>query len=115
MSTKYSTCIIMNKIITSAIVIRAQIEWTKDNKEIRKSRKYKISRKGALKIIDIGSSDSGVYACIGKRSVSPAMPHILSVFRHVAMKNELIIFFSSGKFARRDAVDSEISLQRADK
>ncbi|XP_011264169.1 protein madd-4 isoform X2 [Camponotus floridanus] len=43
---------------------KAQIVWTKDNKEIRKSRKYKISRKGALKIIDIASSDSGTYACI---------------------------------------------------
>ncbi|XP_072752952.1 ADAMTS-like protein 1 isoform X2 [Anoplolepis gracilipes] len=43
---------------------KAQIIWTKDNKEIRKSRKYKISRKGALKIIDIASSDSGIYACI---------------------------------------------------
>ncbi|XP_018340238.1 PREDICTED: ADAMTS-like protein 3 [Trachymyrmex septentrionalis] len=47
---------------------KAQIVWTKDNKEIRKSRKYKISRKGALKIIDIGSSDSGVYGCIAGNS-----------------------------------------------
>ncbi|XP_029156420.1 protein madd-4 isoform X2 [Nylanderia fulva] len=43
---------------------KAQIVWRKDNKEIRKSRKFKISRKGALKIIDIVSSDSGTYACI---------------------------------------------------
>ncbi|XP_018359736.1 PREDICTED: ADAMTS-like protein 3 [Trachymyrmex cornetzi] len=47
---------------------KAQIVWTKDNKEIRKSRKYKISRKGALKIIDIVSSDSGVYGCIAGNS-----------------------------------------------
>ncbi|XP_067210775.1 ADAMTS-like protein 3 isoform X4 [Linepithema humile] len=47
---------------------KAQIIWTKDNKEIRKSRKYKISRKGALKIIDIAASDSGVYACIAGNS-----------------------------------------------
>jgi len=67
-----------------------------------------------LKIIDIVSSDSGVYACIGKRSVSPAV-YALFVFRHVTMKNAVIIFFFSGKFARRDAVDSKISLQRADK
>lgn len=40
--------------------------WIKDKKELRKSRKYKITRKGALKINDITSSDSGVYACIGK-------------------------------------------------
>ncbi|CAK9806200.1 Protein madd-4 [Anthophora quadrimaculata] len=57
---------------TSSIKIRcpvrnfdkAQIVWTKDKKELRKSRKYKISRKGALKINDITSSDSGSYACI---------------------------------------------------
>lgn len=63
--------------------IRAQIVWTKDNKEIRKSRKYKISRKGALKIIDIVSSDSGIYACIGKRSVSPIIFYVLSRFRYM--------------------------------
>ncbi|XP_043590534.1 protein madd-4-like isoform X2 [Bombus pyrosoma] len=61
---------------TSSIKIRcpvrkfdkAQIAWTKDNKELRKSRKYKISRKGALKINDITSSDAGVYACIAGNS-----------------------------------------------
>ncbi|XP_012346954.1 protein madd-4 isoform X4 [Apis florea] len=61
---------------TSSIKIRcpvrkfdkAQITWTKDNKELRKSRKYKISRKGALKINDITSSDAGVYACIAGNS-----------------------------------------------
>ncbi|KAL0100797.1 hypothetical protein PUN28_019286 [Cardiocondyla obscurior] len=47
---------------------KAQIIWTKDKKEIRKSKKFKISRKGALKIIDIVSSDSGVYACIAGNS-----------------------------------------------
>ncbi|XP_036139996.1 protein madd-4 isoform X3 [Monomorium pharaonis] len=47
---------------------KAQIVWKKDNKDVRKSRKYKISRKGALKIIDIVSSDSGVYACIAGNS-----------------------------------------------
>lgn len=47
---------------------KAQITWTKDNKELRKSRKYKISRKGALKINDITSPDAGVYACIAGNS-----------------------------------------------
>ncbi|XP_029038021.2 protein madd-4 isoform X3 [Osmia bicornis bicornis] len=47
---------------------KAQIMWTKDKKELRKSRKYKITRKGALKINDITSSDSGVYACIAGNS-----------------------------------------------
>lgn len=47
---------------------KSQIIWAKDNKELRKSRKYKISKKGALKINDITSSDSGVYACIAGNS-----------------------------------------------
>ncbi|XP_076245168.1 ADAMTS-like no long nerve cord isoform X2 [Calliopsis andreniformis] len=47
---------------------KAQIIWTKDNKELRKSRKYKISRKGALKINDITVSDGGIYACIAGNS-----------------------------------------------
>ncbi|XP_014468093.1 PREDICTED: ADAMTS-like protein 3 isoform X2 [Dinoponera quadriceps] len=47
---------------------KTQILWSKDNKEIRKSRKYKISRKGALKIMEIASSDAGLYACIAGNS-----------------------------------------------
>ncbi|XP_015429195.1 PREDICTED: ADAMTS-like protein 3 [Dufourea novaeangliae] len=47
---------------------KTQIIWTKDTKEIRKSRKYKISRKGALKINDITTSDTGIYACIAGNS-----------------------------------------------
>ncbi|XP_063995693.1 protein madd-4 isoform X3 [Diachasmimorpha longicaudata] len=42
---------------------KQQISWTKDRAEIRKSRKYKISKKGALKIVDIGVTDGGVYSC----------------------------------------------------
>ncbi|XP_060823281.1 protein madd-4-like [Bombus pascuorum] len=72
---------------TSSIKIRcpvrkfdkAQIAWTKDNKELRKSRKYKISRKGALKINDITSSDAGVYACIAGNS--HAETHLIVKFR----------------------------------
>ncbi|XP_011333048.1 protein madd-4 isoform X2 [Ooceraea biroi] len=58
---------------------KAQIMWTKDNKEIRKSRKYKISRKGALKIIDITSSDSGIYACLAGNS--HAETHLIVKYR----------------------------------
>ncbi|XP_054005175.1 protein madd-4 isoform X1 [Hylaeus anthracinus] len=47
---------------------KSQIKWTKDNKELRRSRKYKISRKGALKINRITEADSGVYACIAGSS-----------------------------------------------
>ncbi|XP_076177522.1 ADAMTS-like no long nerve cord isoform X2 [Ptiloglossa arizonensis] len=47
---------------------KSLIKWTKDNKELRRSRKYKISRKGALKINVITDVDSGVYACIAGSS-----------------------------------------------
>ncbi|CAB0034632.1 unnamed protein product [Trichogramma brassicae] len=42
---------------------KAHIVWRKDHEELRKSRKYKINKKGALKIVDINFSDSGVYSC----------------------------------------------------
>ncbi|XP_034935882.1 protein madd-4, partial [Chelonus insularis] len=47
---------------------KAQIIWTKDRGELHKSRKYKISKKGALKIMNIGLTDSGAYACIAGQS-----------------------------------------------
>ncbi|XP_051175051.1 protein madd-4 isoform X3 [Leptopilina boulardi] len=43
---------------------KAQIIWTKDRTELRKSRKYKISRKGALRLMDIAYTDKGIYSCI---------------------------------------------------
>ncbi|XP_020298368.1 ADAMTS-like protein 1 isoform X2 [Pseudomyrmex gracilis] len=72
---------------TSSIKIRcpvkkfdkAQITWKKDKKEIRKSRKYKISRKGALKIIDITTADAGIYACIA--GTSQAETQLIVKFR----------------------------------
>lgn len=99
-------------------VVRTQIIWMKDKKEIRKSRKYKISRKGALKIIDIASSDGGIYACIGKQFVS--LSHFML---HIDFDNNnrpsryimIIFFFFSGKFTCRDASDSKNSHQRANK
>ncbi|XP_043498775.1 protein madd-4 isoform X2 [Polistes fuscatus] len=47
---------------------KAQIIWMKDDKELRRTRKYKINKKGALKITDINTSDSGVYACVASLS-----------------------------------------------
>ncbi|XP_048513461.1 protein madd-4 isoform X2 [Athalia rosae] len=47
---------------------KAHIIWTKDRIELRKSKKYKISKKGALRIVDINYSDNGVYACIAGQS-----------------------------------------------
>ncbi|XP_023245593.1 ADAMTS-like protein 3 [Copidosoma floridanum] len=42
---------------------KAHIVWRKDHEELRKSRKHKINKKGALKIVDIGMADSGIYSC----------------------------------------------------
>ncbi|XP_058797259.1 protein madd-4 isoform X2 [Phymastichus coffea] len=42
---------------------KAHIIWRKDHEELRKSRKHKINKKGALKIVDIDIEDSGVYSC----------------------------------------------------
>ncbi|XP_043281703.1 protein madd-4 [Venturia canescens] len=47
---------------------RNQIEWTKNGVELTKSKKYKISRKGALRIMDITYTDDGTYACIAGQS-----------------------------------------------
>ncbi|XP_046490682.1 protein madd-4 isoform X2 [Neodiprion pinetum] len=47
---------------------KAHIIWTKDRMELRKSKKYKISKKGALRIVDVSYSDNGVYACIAGHS-----------------------------------------------
>ncbi|KAJ8683333.1 hypothetical protein QAD02_019125, partial [Eretmocerus hayati] len=42
---------------------KAHLVWKKDDEEIRKSKKFKINKKGALKIVDINLSDAGVYSC----------------------------------------------------
>jgi Immunoglobulin I-set domain len=41
--------------------------WRKDQKVLRNSKKYSISKKGALRIQDVGYSDSGMYTCLGAR------------------------------------------------
>nr|XP_013105618.1 unnamed protein product [Stomoxys calcitrans] len=42
---------------------RSKIKWTLDNKPLEKSRKFKMSKKGALHIGNITFRDAGVYAC----------------------------------------------------
>ena len=53
-------------IMAHIYLCRAHIVWRKDHEELRKSEKYKINKKGALKIVDINLPDSGVYSCWGK-------------------------------------------------
>uniref|UniRef100_A0A0A1X5L4 ADAMTS-like protein 1 n=1 Tax=Zeugodacus cucurbitae TaxID=28588 RepID=A0A0A1X5L4_ZEUCU len=42
---------------------RTKIKWSKDHKPLARSRKFKISKKGALRILDITFRDAGVYSC----------------------------------------------------
>ncbi|XP_075149277.1 ADAMTS-like protein 1 isoform X2 [Haematobia irritans] len=42
---------------------RTKIKWNLDNKPLEKSRKYKMSKKGALHIANITFRDAGVYSC----------------------------------------------------
>ncbi|XP_058981163.1 protein madd-4 isoform X1 [Musca domestica] len=42
---------------------RTKIKWNKDHKPLVKSRKFKVSKKGALRILDITFRDAGVYSC----------------------------------------------------
>ncbi|XP_078047657.1 ADAMTS-like no long nerve cord [Augochlora pura] len=81
---------------------KAQIIWTKDNKELRKSRKYKISRKGALKINDITASDAGVYACIAGNS--HAQTQLIVKFRSKGqISSEEYLRLSNSVYLQRNA------------
>ncbi|XP_037958432.1 protein madd-4 isoform X2 [Teleopsis dalmanni] len=42
---------------------RTKIKWNKDHKPLARSRKFKISKKGALRILDITFRDAGIYSC----------------------------------------------------
>lgn len=42
---------------------RTKIRWSKDHNTLAKNRKYKISKKGALRILDVTFKDSGIYTC----------------------------------------------------
>ncbi|XP_023209875.1 ADAMTS-like protein 1 isoform X1 [Centruroides sculpturatus] len=44
------------------------IMWYKDNEKLQSSKKFKISRKGALRIRKITMQDSGIYSCIAGMS-----------------------------------------------
>ncbi|XP_045518903.1 ADAMTS-like protein 1 isoform X2 [Pieris brassicae] len=47
---------------------RTKIQWAKDSQIISKSKKYKISKKGALRITSLSLRDHGVYTCVAGRS-----------------------------------------------
>ncbi|XP_024082456.1 ADAMTS-like protein 1 isoform X2 [Cimex lectularius] len=47
---------------------RSKIQWAKDHKLITSSKKYKISKKGALRIQEASYGDTGVFTCLAGRS-----------------------------------------------
>ncbi|XP_061705546.1 protein madd-4 isoform X3 [Cydia pomonella] len=47
---------------------RTKIQWAKDHQIITKSKKYKISKKGALRINSLSLRDHGIYTCVAGRS-----------------------------------------------
>lgn len=49
---------------------RTKIKWSKDHNYLPKTRKYKVSKKGALRILDVTFKDAGVYTCHAGLSVA---------------------------------------------
>lgn len=49
---------------------RTKIRWTKNSKFLTKTRNVKLSKKGALRILDVTYRDSGVFACHAGLSMS---------------------------------------------
>ncbi|XP_021917210.1 ADAMTS-like protein 1 [Zootermopsis nevadensis] len=47
---------------------RTKIQWAKDHNFISNSKKYKISKKGALRIQDVTQRDGGTYTCLAGQS-----------------------------------------------
>lgn len=49
---------------------RTKIQWVKDKNQMPHSKKYKISKKGALRVLNLTLRDSGVYTCIAGKSTA---------------------------------------------
>lgn len=47
---------------------RTRIQWAKDHNYLPKTKKYKTSKKGALRVQNLTYRDSGVYTCVAGRS-----------------------------------------------
>lgn len=58
---------------------RTKIQWMKDRKELPKSKKYKISKKGVLRILSLVYRDNGVYTCIAGNSSANLLLTVKSV------------------------------------
>lgn len=49
---------------------RTKIRWSKNSKFLAKTRNVKLSKKGALRILDVSYRDAGIYACHAGLSMS---------------------------------------------
>lgn len=49
---------------------RTKIRWTKNSKFLAKTRNVKLSKKGALRILEVSYRDAGIYACHAGLSIS---------------------------------------------
>ncbi|XP_076631991.1 ADAMTS-like no long nerve cord isoform X2 [Colletes latitarsis] len=85
---------------------KSQIKWTKDNKELRRSRKYKISKKGALKINVITDADSGIYACIAGNSHAETQLIVKFRSKEQISSEEYLRLSNSVHFQRNANLDS---------
>ncbi|VEN56102.1 unnamed protein product [Callosobruchus maculatus] len=53
---------------------RAKIQWLKDKSNLPRAKKYKVSKKGALRVSNLGFKDGGLYTCVaGKSSANIAI------------------------------------------
>lgn len=49
---------------------RTKIRWSKNSKFLAKTRNVKLSKKGALRILDVSYRDAGTYGCHAGHSIS---------------------------------------------
>lgn len=52
---------------------RTRIQWLKNRTELPKTKKYKISKKGVLRILTLAYADNGVYTCVAGNSSANLM------------------------------------------
>ncbi|XP_017781634.1 PREDICTED: ADAMTS-like protein 1 isoform X2 [Nicrophorus vespilloides] len=92
---------------------RTKIQWAKDHQYLSKSKKFKMSKKGALRVTGLTYRDSGVYTCVAGRSsadltltVRPKPGEFINseeVERHVGYRNERVDFEIADVHPDRDS------------
>lgn len=86
---------------------RTKIQWIKDHNYLSKSKKYKTSRKGALRIHNLTYLDSGTYTCIAGKSTADLI---------LTVRQKPGEFLTSEEIQRQasfrtDKIDFEINIQ----